>query len=270
MNSGVVLFAFNSPDYDYVRMAEFSAKRVRYFLNLPCTIITDKKSSLTINSELFDKIIIVDNNSTNQIDGRIWLNKGRYQAYELSPYDQTLLLDVDYIINSEKLKTILDIMDDFMCHDTITYQMMEHNKKEFLSSGLSIPILWATVIAFKKTKRVKQIFECLKMVQENYEHYANIHKFSVDTYRNDYALTLAWRIVNGHLHVERDIIPWNLLHIHPKTRLYKTSLEEYDTNFVVTYDKHLRDKFKKEYIQLKSIDFHVIDKKDLSEIINNG
>lgn len=270
MTRGVLLFAFNSVEYNYVKMAEFTAKRATYFLNLPSTLITDKNSFSSASSNLFDKIIIIDSDSTNQIDGRVWMNKGRYQAYELSPYDETLLLDVDYVINSDKLNTLFSIMYDFMCHETITYMMMEReDKKEYLSQGLSLPTLWATVIAFKKTSRVKQIFDCLKLVQENYEHYANIHQFPIDTYRNDYGLTLACKIVNGQSYISSDIIPWNLLHIHPKTRLYRNNTDEFSTSATVVLDKKLKEKLKKEYIQIMDTDFHVIDKKDFMRFIEN-
>ena len=40
---------------------------------------------------------------SNTREQQVWINKGRYQAYELSPYEETLVLDVDYIINSDKL-----------------------------------------------------------------------------------------------------------------------------------------------------------------------
>ena len=35
VNRGVILFAFNSPRYNYYKMAEYTAKRVNHFLNLP-------------------------------------------------------------------------------------------------------------------------------------------------------------------------------------------------------------------------------------------
>lgn len=268
MTRGILLFAFNSPDYNYVEMAEFTAKRAKHFLNLPCTLVTDTSSALDASHELFDQILTIDSDSSNKfIDGRTWLNKGRYQAYDLSPYDETLLLDVDYVINSDKLNLLFDIMDDFMCHETISYLMYEHNKREYLNEKLSLPILWATIIAFKKTTRAKQIFDCLKMVQENYQHYANIHKFPTDSYRNDYGLTIAWRIANGHSYVKSDIIPWNLNHIHPKTRIYNNHADEYNTKYTILTDRHMRGKIKKEYITITDMDFHVIDKKDFIGLI---
>lgn len=266
MTRGVVLFAFNSPTFNYYNMAEFTAKRVNYFLNLPVTLITDQKSIPEQSTYKFDNIIFVDSDSNNKLFGNVWINKGRYRAYELSPYDETLLLDVDYVVNSNLLLKTFDLMDDFICHESVNYLMNVYGVKENLSE-YSFPSLWATAVAFKKTKRVKQIFDCLKMVQENYQHYSDIHKFDSETFRNDYGLTLAWRIVNGHTYVKSDIIPWNLMHIGLKTAIYKNSKDFYDTEYTVIFDRWKQGKLKKEYIVVKDCDFHVINKELLGDIL---
>lgn len=267
MTRGVVLFAFNTAKYDYYNMAEFTAKRVNHFLNLPVTLITDNKSLSSSTGYNFDKIITVEPDTNNTFDGRIWINKGRYQAYSLSPYDETLLLDVDYVVNSDRLLKTFEVMDDFVCHENISYLMYQYSKKEFVGNENSLPTLWATVVAFKKTKRVKQIFECLEMIQKNYQHYANLHKFESDTFRNDYGLTLAWRIVNGHTYSAYDILPWNLLHIGLKTKVYTNNQNSFNTEYTIVYDRWKNGKIKKEYIAIKDMDFHVINKDVFLEIM---
>ncbi len=269
MSRGVVLFAFNSKIYDYVSMAEFTAKRINHFLKLPVTLITDNTSVASIKNNHFEKVITIDSDSNNTFQGRVWLNKGRYQAYDLSPYDETLLLDVDYIVNSDRLLQVFNVMDDFCCHQNISFLMNKYDTtEEFNFTDLNISTLWATVVAFKKTERVKQIFECLKMVQDNYTHYSEIHKFSIDTYRNDYGLTLAWKIANGHSYVNTDIIPWSLMHIGLNTYVYKNNDDALNTEYTIVYDRWKNGKIKKEYITIKDMDFHVINKDIFMELIN--
>ena len=164
MTRGVILFAFNSPKYNYYEMAEYTAKRINHFLGLPVTLVTDE-TSLSKDSEYsFDRIVLVEPDRSNKRDWGIWINKGRYQAYEFSPYDETLLLDVDYMVNSDKVLKAFDTSVDFCCHDTTTFLMHPGAPQEVLSPH-SFKTLWATVIAFKKTNRAKQIFDCLEMVQ---------------------------------------------------------------------------------------------------------
>jgi hypothetical protein len=145
---------------------------------------------------------------------------------------------------------------------------MHPNAPQELLSSYSYETLWATVVAFKKTNRAKQIFDTLKMVQENYEHYANIHSFVGGVYRNDYALTLALKIVNGHSDDKNDYIPWRLMHVGKNTQIYKTGADEFDTEFTVMFDNWQRGKIRKEYNIIKDMDFHTINKDLFVEMIN--
>ena len=259
MSRGAILFAFNSSKYNYYAMAEYTAKRINHFLDLPVTIVTDKNSLQTKSKYSFDKVITIEPDLNNIRDGIPWINKGRYQAYDLSPYDETLLLDVDYVVNSDKLLKCFDFYTDFCCHDTTSYLMQPKAAQEYLSA-YSYKTLWATVIAFKKTNRAQQIFQALEMVQKNYHHYANIHSFIAGVYRNDYALTLALRIVNGHTTLPGDIIPWNLLHAGKNTSVFANTDDLYNTEYTVLYDNWQKGKIRKEYLVIKDMDFHVMNK----------
>jgi hypothetical protein len=267
MSRGVLLFAFNSPKYNYYEMAEYNAKRINHYLNLPVTIVTDKDSLPEHIDYVWDKIITVTPDKSNSRTWGIWINKGRFQAYDLTPYDETLLLDVDYIVNSDRLNNVFDYYDDFCCHDKIDFLMQPNSAQEEISY-YGYNSLWATVIAFKKTNRVKNIFECIHMVQKNYDFYMNLHSFNTGIFRNDYALTIALDIVNGHLRNNRDFIPWNLIHIGTNTSVYKEG-PAIDNDYTITFDNWQRGKIKKEYINVNGIDFHLINK-DLFEGIMHG
>jgi hypothetical protein len=242
-------------------MAVATANRINRFLDLPVTIVTNSASLPLVNDYSFDRVITVEADSTNVRERQIWFNKGRYQAYALSPYDETLLLDTDYLVNSPLLLKTFDL-NDFCCHDTTSYLGHPGVPQEFLSP-YSLRTMWATVITFKKTRRAKQIFDCLGMVQKNYDHYANIHNFVGGVFRNDYALTLAVRIANGHTNNPRDIIPWNLVHLSTNVTAYRQS----DTEYMVMVDVWKNSKIKKEYFILKDTDFHCMDKKLFMELV---
>jgi hypothetical protein len=265
MTRGAILFAFNSDKYDYYTMAVATAKRINHFLNLPVTVVTDENSVQDLNYT-FDKTIITVPDKTNKRDWGQWINKGRYKAYEFSPYDETLLLDTDYMVNSDKLLKTFDFSKDFCCHDHTEFFMQPNLSQEMLSP-FSFETLWATAVMFKRTKKSEQIFESLKMVQHNFEHYANIHGFISTTFRNDYALTLALRLVNGHILQQDNIIPWSLMHVGKNTQIHKNSLEFLDTEFTIMYDNWQRGKIRKEYITIKDMDFHVMVKEDFMELI---
>ena len=266
MSKGAILFAFNSPKFNYYEMAVSTAKRINHFLNLPVTLVTDEESLPVTQNYTFDNVIVVSPDKNNIREHSVWINKGRYQAYELSPYDETLLLDTDYMVNSNKLLRTFNIYDDFCCHDTTSF-LMEPGVAQEVLSAYSFKTLWATVVTFKKTNRAKHIFECLEMIQKNYDHYADIHSFVGGIFRNDYALTLALRIANGHSDNSRDIIPWNLVHIGKNIPIYKNNNSEFNTEYTVMYDNWQRGKIRKEYITIKDMDFHVMNKNNFMELI---
>ena len=267
MTRGALLFAFNSPKYNYYEMAVSTAKRINHFLGLPVTLVTDADSLPEQQSYTFDNVIIADADKTNKRDWGEWYNKGRYRAYQFSPYDETILLDTDYMVNSDKLLTTFDLPTDFCCHDTTSFLMHPTAVQEMLSV-YSFNTLWATVVTFKKSKRAEQIFNSLKMIQNNFDHYASIHGFVSATFRNDYALTLATRIVNGHTTPVEDVIPWNLLHVGKNTSVYRNNDDEFNTEYTVMFDNWNRGKIRKEYITIKDMDFHVMNKENFMELIS--
>jgi hypothetical protein len=266
MNKGALLFAFNSPKYNYYEMAVATAKRINHFLDLPVTVVTDVSSIPDNRDYVFDNTITITPDKNNRRDWGIWINKGRYQAFELSPYSETLLLDTDYMVNSTKLLTTFDLPTDFCCHDTTSFLMHPGVPQEMLSV-YSFNTLWATVVNFKRTKRVEQIFDCLKLIQNNFEHYANMHGFISSTFRNDYALTLATRIANGHGMPIEDIIPWNLVHVGKNTSVHRNNDTEFNTEYTVMFDNWQRGKIRKEYNTIKDTDFHVMNKENFMELI---
>ena len=61
MTKGVILFANNNDQIDYVRQAIFCAKQVQKYLKLPVSLVTDSAKHLTNNYpkliDTFDKVI---------------------------------------------------------------------------------------------------------------------------------------------------------------------------------------------------------------------
>lgn len=254
---GVLLFAFNNPTTDYYKMAVATAKRIDFFLDLPVTIVTD---SQPVNPEF--NIINVNAETSNTKDSKPWYNKGRYRAYDLSPYDETIILDTDYLINSNQLLKLFDIYDGFMCHGS-TFFLTEGVDVEVISEQ-SFRTLWATVIIFDKSERSKHIFECLEMVQNNYSHYINLYHIMSPMYRNDYGITIATRIVDGQLDNPSNVIPWDLTHANKDVKVYRDTGELFNTEYTILNTKGKRP----EYIKIKDMDFHCMSKETYMELVD--
>jgi hypothetical protein len=116
MKRGVVIFAYNSGLIDYQAMAQWSSDRIRRYLGLPTTLITD---SVPADTSGFADVII----TTAEAGGTrhfsdighnvTWYNGNRVDAYHMSPWSQTLVLDADYVVASNQLLTLLDVKQDF-------------------------------------------------------------------------------------------------------------------------------------------------------------
>ena len=260
---GVLLFAFNSPTVNYVNMAIAAAKRINHFLNLPVTLVTDN----SFDSEYkFDKVILAPAESSNTKNNQVWINKGRYRAYDLSPYQETIVLDTDYLVNSDILLKIFDLYDDFMTPNKTRFLLFPNAPQEQISP-IGPNTLWATIIAFKKTNKTKQLFECLEMVQKNYFHYINIYNMQNSMYRNDYGLTIANNIVNGHYEDHRNYIPWPLIHVNDSIKVYRNTEDTYNTSYTMIREIDTPQKVRNEYCVVKDIDFHLMNKKTFMEIV---
>jgi hypothetical protein len=259
---GVLLFAFNNDVVNYYDTAVYAAKRINHFLNLPVTLVTDESSLPETPSTVFDNILTVEAQTDNfKTKKTTWINKGRYRAYELSPYDETIVMDTDYVVNSDQLNTVFDLYDDFMCMKYATYLMFNDAPPDLVSKT-SFSCAWATVMVFKKTQKAQQIFDSMKMIQENYMHYSNLYSFVPMPYRNDYALAIALHLVNGGIEDTSNYIPWKLVHINERAKVYNTG-DELSNEFVVT-----KQNKRTEYIKIKDTDFHMLDKENFLEIIN--
>lgn len=258
MVRGILLVAHNNGKEDYLRMAVYTANRAHQYLNLPVSLITDVDTLGTEIPTVFDKIIYVEPDKSNSRKNSPWINKGRYQLYELSPYDDTLALDTDYMINSDQLLNAFQINSDFTCHKN-TRWLMEKIENEWLCKN-SIPSMWATVMRFKKTNRAKQIFDLMGMVQKNYEHYSKIYNFQSQQFRNDYALTIAINTVNGHIECNHDSFWWKLLHVGLRINVERIGESTY--KFISRDEKS----GKQQYIIVRDLDFHMLNKFNFIEL----
>ena len=245
-SKGVVLFAFNT-DVDYVTIADRCSQLISHTLKLPVTLVTGLDEQPKFN---YDKIVRVDNTDnnfrTNLNDEQVtWRNFGRYLAYELSPYDQTLLLDSDYLTFDDNLLKLFE-----SCQD---YRLMHHNSTDAGASyeemgETSLPYIWATVVVFNKTEKSRLFFDLIGRIQRNYRYYKRLYNIREGNYRNDYAFAIANNIINGYSLNEDQGIPWRMYTIDkPVKRIMLTDnfIRVYyeDSATVVPYQGiHLMDK----------------------------
>jgi hypothetical protein len=265
MTTGAVIFAYNNEKIDYVSIAAWSAKNIRRHLEIPVCLITDVPPIVGY----FDQVVC-----TGELSGAntrhfgdvghvTWHNLDRMSVYGLTPWDQTLVLDADYVVASDQLKTVLACQENFVCHKN-AYDITGKDTFDGLNvfGRYCMPMWWATVMMFRKSTRAQMIFDAMTMVRDNWTHYRRLYSNNQPTYRNDHALSIALNIENGHTLQTQDI-PWSLASITPDHQLEQLSQDHYRINYV---DGENRPK----WLDLRGQDFHAMGKQQLGDIVANN
>ena len=191
-SKGILILYSESTQLDYLRLSELCARLAEKHLGVPSTVV-----KLEPKQKNFRTFRYPD----GELEGTEWNNIGRYSAYDLSPYDETLLIDSDYIVQSDTLANYFGCDHDFVCHnsswDVSGNDVFRHDR--FLQNGGSgFEMRWATVCYFKKSKHAQKIFDTWHMVYENYAYYSKLFGFKLAPFRNDFALSIAHQLCNGY------------------------------------------------------------------------
>jgi hypothetical protein len=247
MKTGALIFARNNEHTDYVSMARWSAQNIERHLGIPTHIITDNCRTDAGSRHFADSGTVT------------WHNTNRMDAFRSTPWDRTLVLDADYVVASNQLQSVLDCRQDFLAHRW-AYDVTGCNNFEGLNyfGDLRMPMWWATVMVFNRSRQAELIFDAMAMIRDNWLHYKNLYKNNSKTYRNDHALTIAMMIVNGHTLTHADI-PWQLATLTPEQKLTQLDQDRYRVDFV-------NSEGKPRWIELRQ-DFHAMGKKQLGDIV---
>lgn len=262
MSNGIIVFGHNSKEIDYVKMASFSAKLANKNLSVPVSLITDEDSLNNTEADLkiFDQVIVKEKSkllNTRMLQEKIieFNNLNRSDAYNLTPYDRTLLIDSDLLLYSNFLNNYWDYNSEFLICEGMNI-IGEDNK--FLDSVISynsIPTAYATAIFFSKTEKVKQLFELVEYIKEHWKYFFDIYNMASNSFRNDFAFSIANHILTGFKN------PDNLL---PKILMTsnKTEVKFLDTDkIILNVDGST--------VEITNTDVHIWNKISLLECLKN-
>lgn len=207
MSKGILIFAYNNQEIDYVKMAIFAAAQASKFLNVPVSLVTDNKELSEETLTVFDNVIILKDDllqSKRFYDGDDsfkllhWKNFTRINAYNITPYDETLVIDSDFIINSNFLKYCWDQNNDFLIYDKCFDLCKNRKTTEFdFISDFGIKFYWATVFFFRKTEKNQLFFCLLDKIKQDWDYYSRVFYIPTRKFRNDFAFSIAIHMMNG-------------------------------------------------------------------------
>ncbi len=216
MTRGILIFAHNNRDVDYALMSLISGSLAKKNLGLPVSLVTDKTTLAWMEesniidkaNNIFDKIIVSEkpetSNSRRLHDGNTsksvpFVNLNRNDAYSLTPYEQTLLIDSDYLIFTNNLNNYWEYSDKVLLgkaiNDIVGDERLGYHDKYVSDTG--VHLYWATTVMFTKNEYSKNFFLLLSYVKENYEYFSDLFRFRIKNYRNDIAFSITQHIMDG-------------------------------------------------------------------------
>jgi len=215
MTQGFLLFAHNNQQINYGLMALWSAGRIARWLNKPCSLVTDTLTAAALDQDQplwrsnFDQILIKDTptvQTKRYVDVALTFNNlTRADAYDLTPYDETMVIDTDIVVQSSHLNNLWGHSDDLVVMDRSSDLFGRHHPEFDWVSDYSIKFYWATQFYFRKSDYAAQFFALCQEIRSNYEAYRYLYHLPGGPVRNDHVWSIALHTM-GH---SVDTIPWN-------------------------------------------------------------
>jgi hypothetical protein len=220
VTQGIVFFAYNTEQIDYVKLAIVAARYVRRHMpDFPVCLITsagdldwyerNTPDSDELLEAAFDEIVLAEpghqNNQRTHHDSpwhhfvSEFRNGNKHRVIDLSPYDQTLLLDIDYILQNDQLAYVFDAASAvtlFHHAENLIREPAAPAQRYLYNTG--IPMLWSTVVYFDRRQELaRMFFDMWAHVADNYEFYKFLYGFPGKMFRTDFCVSIAAHVLNG-------------------------------------------------------------------------
>jgi len=220
MSKGYVIFAQPNGKSDYIAQAELLAKSIQKYNTI---------NNVTIISEF-------DEDDAANTD---WKIENRWKAYNLSPYDETVVLDADMLFfrNVDHWWDKLANYDLFFTSDVLTYRgetvTSNYYRKTFEKNNL--PNLYSAFYYFKKTETTKQYFKLLESIMKNWKTY--YQRYLKNMYQTKQSFDLSSALAVKLLGLEDSVtdntqIP-TFIHLKPHAQNWKAVSEKCNTRIPV-------------------------------------
>ena len=270
MSQGILLFAHNTANTNYALMAAWTARRVEKYLGVPVSLVTDKDSVISLKDldlapyTIFDQIIYSNEISDQKRPlGDQWVpfrNTDRVSAYALSPYDETLVIDTDIAIASDRLNRVWGNHRDLLVSQNARDILGRTHKGFDYLKDHGVPFYWATECYFRKGPEAEAFFKHCARVKENYAWASIVYGIPSSPLRNDHVWSIALHELGGTSNARwADTIPGTLVYSMDRDRLLDVGP---DSATVLAQDKD-----RHRVARVVKQDLHIINKFDLMPLI---
>ena len=207
-DKGILLFSFDTAEFQYSKITKKCIELLRIHCpDIPVVVVGDRII------ESADSTILAEDpqpNINNLRGPKQWKNLARVDAYDLSPFDCTIIIDSDYLVYDNNLMKLFESEQSVLAHRS--WCDLNYAEVSNIQMGNSmIDMMWATVLMFRKNKEVEQMFDYWRHALKNYQYYAELFGLNKRMVRNDHAFTIAMAKMQEYGPMEHTIIPWDII-----------------------------------------------------------
>ena len=205
MSNGFCLLAQNNSEVDFIKEAYALAVSIHKFNK-------GQNVSLITNDEVpeeykhvFDKIIDIP--WTDQAEHTDWKNENRWKVYHASPYEHTIVMDVDMLI----LHDITHWWKELKKRNLFFVSNVKNYRNENVTTRYyrktwdenNLPNLYSAFYYFKKSDEAHEFFKLLEIIMINWELFYG--RFAGNYYQKwcsmDLSCSIASKILDNTLNI---------------------------------------------------------------------
>lgn len=285
---GIIMFAHNNTEIDYFRLAVVNALLIQKNMGIKnITVVTDPHSlaqgEKTLGKRLIKKainnLVVVEKDkefkernirlykdTSHKVERLPFYNVNRCDAYDISPYDETILIDVDYLILSDTLNHCWGHNNELMMNwkfQDIMYERKDPSLDRLYDMGITM--YWATVVYFRKTEYVESFFNVVKHVRNNSQYYKDLYKWQGTLYRNDYSFSIAAHVMSGFVDKGIPQLPTTLYKSFDTDDIHSAL----DENTIIMYLEKPRSPGDFMLTKWQGVDLHIMNKWAINRVSDN-
>ena len=201
-------FASNTASVDYEGIAQLSLRLAQHHLQVPIKLVVPNTPT-TWHNVRHD----VDTEQLTQ-----WNNFGRYSAFDHTPWDETIVIDADYLVLTNRLNCVWNSSHPLLLCRQNSFV------RESGTSMVGLDPVWATVFYFRKNQQTEMFFDLVARVQANWNYYKSLYGLLNMPYRNDYAFAIAAQTLHGYAFPHSLCLPFGISTVeYPITRMQVNS-----------------------------------------------
>lgn len=240
---GILTIAQNS-EHDYLSMAYLQCLMLkRHMQHIPYCVIVDNYTSTQLTDDMkktFDIVITLDVDHALDSD---WKLSNEPQSYFLSPFERTLKLESDLLINKniEHWFNILDSKDIVMsvgCKNFLGKQATNRFYRKIFDEN-QLPDVYTGMMYYKKSDFSESFFKLAQDLFLNWDTYATEFKYGIKT---SASTDVIYAITAKILGVEKCTIPSLdfFQFIHMKQRINDWVFDLWEDVVILELDDQIR------------------------------